>query len=200
MRAIITTVILTGLAVGTGHYAGRLRDHLMNKAVGLPDAGLKMPAPVPPEQQPVIDTFEPNNQFEPSPADPRKLVPVDPDRRAAAEWSEVCQAVSVLAYRAAWLIPAVGVLLALFGRLKRRPAGRNEGSPGPAAHPGDALLEAKGGGTDVAKIDRMIAEIETYLAVPPKDAESFWESEERRFLRSLLGELKGRRGAMEGGR
>jgi len=39
-------------------------------------------------------------------------------------------------------------------------------------------------------IDRMIAEIEAYLACPMKDAQSFWECEERRSLHELLAQLK----------
>lgn len=42
----------------------------------------------------------------------------------------------------------------------------------------------------MASIDRMIAEIEAYLATPMKDAESFWEQEERRSLHELLEQLK----------
>jgi hypothetical protein len=42
----------------------------------------------------------------------------------------------------------------------------------------------------MANIDRMIAEIENYLAFPMKDAESFWEQEERRSLHELLEQLK----------
>jgi hypothetical protein len=41
--------------------------------------------------------------------------------------------------------------------------------------------------------DRMIAEIESYLAIPMKDAESFWEQEERRSLDELLEQLKERK-------
>jgi hypothetical protein len=39
-------------------------------------------------------------------------------------------------------------------------------------------------------IDRMIAEIESYLAHPMKDAVSFWEQDERRSLHELLEQLK----------
>jgi hypothetical protein len=39
-------------------------------------------------------------------------------------------------------------------------------------------------------IDRMIAEIEAYLATPMKDAESFWEHKARCFLHGLLEQLK----------
>lgn len=39
-------------------------------------------------------------------------------------------------------------------------------------------------------IDRMMAEIEAYLASPMKDAESIWEQEERRLLHELLEQLK----------
>lgn len=42
----------------------------------------------------------------------------------------------------------------------------------------------------MASIDRMIAEIEAYMALPMKDAESFWEEEERRSLHELLEQLK----------
>jgi hypothetical protein len=40
------------------------------------------------------------------------------------------------------------------------------------------------------RIDRMIAEIQSFLALPLKDSESFWEKEERRSLRELLEHLK----------
>ena len=46
-------------------------------------------------------------------------------------------------------------------------------------------------------IDRMIAEIEAYLAFPMKDAESFWEQEERRSLHELLEQLKERKSKAE---
>jgi hypothetical protein len=49
----------------------------------------------------------------------------------------------------------------------------------------------------MASIDRMIAEIEAYLATPMKDAESFWEQEERRSLQEILDQLKDRK--REGG-
>ena len=39
-------------------------------------------------------------------------------------------------------------------------------------------------------LDRMIAEIESYLDFPMKDTKSEWEQEERRFLRELLEQLK----------
>ncbi len=39
-------------------------------------------------------------------------------------------------------------------------------------------------------IDRMIAEIENYLACPMKDAESTWEQDERRSLHEILEQLK----------
>jgi hypothetical protein len=42
----------------------------------------------------------------------------------------------------------------------------------------------------MASIDRMIAEIESYLATPMKDAGSFWEQEEWRSLHELLEQLK----------
>jgi hypothetical protein len=42
----------------------------------------------------------------------------------------------------------------------------------------------------MATIVRMIREIEAYLAVPMKDAQSFWENEERRSLHELLEGLK----------
>jgi hypothetical protein len=42
----------------------------------------------------------------------------------------------------------------------------------------------------MTSIDRMIAEIENYLACPMKDTESFWEQEERRSLHELLEQLK----------
>lgn len=44
----------------------------------------------------------------------------------------------------------------------------------------------------MASIDRMIAEIEAYLATPMKDAEPFWEQDERRWLQELLEQLKDR--------
>lgn len=46
----------------------------------------------------------------------------------------------------------------------------------------------------MASIDRMIAEIEAYLASPMKDTESYWEKEERRSLHELLEQLKERKG------
>lgn len=49
-------------------------------------------------------------------------------------------------------------------------------------------------------IDRMIAEIEAYLTLPLKNAESFWENEERRSLRGLLEELKDRQREKGNGR
>ena len=39
-------------------------------------------------------------------------------------------------------------------------------------------------------VGRMIAEIESYLSSPMKDAESFWEIQERRSLGELLTLLK----------
>jgi hypothetical protein len=42
----------------------------------------------------------------------------------------------------------------------------------------------------MASIDRMIAEIESYLAFPMKDTESEWEQEERRSLHEILEQLK----------
>ncbi len=42
----------------------------------------------------------------------------------------------------------------------------------------------------MASIDRMIAEIEAYLASPMRDAWSSWEQEERGFLHELLEQLK----------
>ena len=42
----------------------------------------------------------------------------------------------------------------------------------------------------MASIDRMIAEIEAYLATPMKDAESFWEQKERCWLHAILEQLK----------
>jgi hypothetical protein len=42
----------------------------------------------------------------------------------------------------------------------------------------------------MTNIDRMIAEIESYLKFPMKDATSEWEQEERRFLHQLLTQLK----------
>jgi hypothetical protein len=39
-------------------------------------------------------------------------------------------------------------------------------------------------------VGRMIAEIESYLSSPMRDAESFWEREERRSLCELLTRLK----------
>jgi hypothetical protein len=45
----------------------------------------------------------------------------------------------------------------------------------------------------MASIDRMIAEIEAYLASPMKDAGSFWDQEERRSLHELLEQLKERK-------
>ena len=45
----------------------------------------------------------------------------------------------------------------------------------------------------MASIDRMIAEIEEYLAIPMKDAGSFWEQEERRSLQEILEQLKDRK-------
>ena len=45
----------------------------------------------------------------------------------------------------------------------------------------------------MACIDRMIAEIEAYLATPMRDAESFWEQEERRSLQEILQRLTDRK-------
>lgn len=45
----------------------------------------------------------------------------------------------------------------------------------------------------MASIDRMIAEIEVYLATPMRDAGSVWELEERRSLQELLEQLKDRK-------
>jgi hypothetical protein len=42
----------------------------------------------------------------------------------------------------------------------------------------------------MATIDRIIREIEAYLATPMKDERSFWETEERRSLHELLEQLK----------
>jgi hypothetical protein len=42
----------------------------------------------------------------------------------------------------------------------------------------------------MANIDRMIAEIESYLKSPMKDATSEWEQFERRSLEELLDQLK----------
>jgi hypothetical protein len=42
----------------------------------------------------------------------------------------------------------------------------------------------------MSMIRRMIAEIESYLSSPMKDAESFWEIAERRSLGELLTLLK----------
>jgi hypothetical protein len=42
----------------------------------------------------------------------------------------------------------------------------------------------------MANIDRMIAEIESFLALPMKDAESVWEQFERGSLQALLDQLK----------
>jgi hypothetical protein len=42
----------------------------------------------------------------------------------------------------------------------------------------------------MTSIDRMIAEIESYLKTPIKDAQSVWEHDERRSLRDLLEQLK----------
>ncbi len=50
---------------------------------------------------------------------------------------------------------------------------------------------------NMATIDRMIAEIESYLATPMKDAEAFWEQEERRSLHELLEQLKERKSKAE---
>ena len=47
----------------------------------------------------------------------------------------------------------------------------------------------------MASIDRMIAEIEAYLAIPMKDAGSFWEQVERRSLQEILEQLKDRKKA-----
>jgi hypothetical protein len=41
-----------------------------------------------------------------------------------------------------------------------------------------------------ATIERMIREIEAYLAIPMRHAESFWENEERLYLIGLLEQLK----------
>ena len=49
----------------------------------------------------------------------------------------------------------------------------------------------------MSSIDRMITEIESYLAFPMKDAESFWEQEERRSLHELLEQLKERKNQAE---
>ncbi len=50
----------------------------------------------------------------------------------------------------------------------------------------------------MTSIDRMIAEIETYLASAMKDAESFWVQEERRSLHELLEHLKEKKGGVKG--
>ena len=42
----------------------------------------------------------------------------------------------------------------------------------------------------MASIDRMIAEIDSFLAFPVTDAGSFWEQEERRALRDLLERMR----------
>jgi hypothetical protein len=42
----------------------------------------------------------------------------------------------------------------------------------------------------MASIDRMIAEIESYLKTPMKDAQSAWEQDERRSLHEILDQLK----------
>lgn len=45
----------------------------------------------------------------------------------------------------------------------------------------------------MASIDRMIAEIEVYLATPMRDGASFWAQEERRSLQEILQQLKDRK-------
>jgi hypothetical protein len=42
----------------------------------------------------------------------------------------------------------------------------------------------------MTSIDRMITEIENYLATPMNDAQSVWEQDERRSLHELLEQLK----------
>jgi hypothetical protein len=42
----------------------------------------------------------------------------------------------------------------------------------------------------MSSIERMIAEIENYLACPMKDAESRWEQDERNSLYEILERLK----------
>jgi hypothetical protein len=46
----------------------------------------------------------------------------------------------------------------------------------------------------MATILRMIGEIEAYLSLPMRDAESFWEREERQSLQELLTQLKAESG------
>ena len=41
-----------------------------------------------------------------------------------------------------------------------------------------------------ATIERMVREIEAFLATPMHNAESFWENDERLFLVELLAQLK----------
>jgi hypothetical protein len=49
---------------------------------------------------------------------------------------------------------------------------------------------ANSGTSAMEIVGRMIAEIESYLSSPMKDAESFWEIQERRSLGELLTLLK----------
>jgi hypothetical protein len=42
----------------------------------------------------------------------------------------------------------------------------------------------------MANIDRMIAEIESYLKTPMNDAQSVWEQDERRSLHEILEQVK----------
>lgn len=191
MKLIIITAILTGLAIGAGHYVDRIPSHLTNKAVGLPDELPKMPAPVPPERQKVLDDFDdPNNQFMPLPNDPRKLVPVDPERRRAYEMAEMCPVVSQYAYRAAWIIPVIGLVLFGLKRMARRCLRAAETVHGAEIDPSTVAHEEDIGTADAGVIEQMAAEIEAYLSTPMMNADSEEENEERRALSELLEELK----------
>lgn len=191
MRIIIATLLLTGLAAGTSAFTAGISNRLMNKAAGLPDERPRMPEWMPPAQQKVLDDFnDPNNQFEPLKEEGNKLVPVDPERRAAAEWAEICRTVSQTTYIAVWLIPAMGIIA-----LCRKPKlalvrKRERVGHAPEGTEQNGVPDEDDETADTATIDRMAAEIEEYLAIPPNGEESFRDKEERRSVHELLEQLK----------